>query len=60
MLAGLKLLLNDLEKNENIKLNKSTCILLKEKFYICLQNGNPEECHKLSNALYNCFKLKLL
>ena len=60
MLAGLKILLNDLEKNGNIELNKSTCLLLKEKFYICLQNEKSEECNKLSNALYNCFKLKIL
>tara|TARA_Y100000991_G_C21970287_1_gene349061 strand:- start:845 stop:1027 length:183 start_codon:yes stop_codon:yes gene_type:complete len=60
MLADLKILLNDLEKNKTRKLDKESCVLLKEEFYICLQNEKTEECRKLENALYNCFKLKIL
>ena len=60
MFAGLKLLLHDLDKNKDKKIDKETCVLLREKFYICLENEKTEECHKLANALYNCFKLKIL
>lgn len=47
-------------ENKDKKIDTETCVLLRENFYICLENEKIEDCHKLANALYNCFKLKIL